>query len=123
MPEGVGEVQDFMPPPRSGAAAHRHRMIRRILAVRGQVRFLVHVAPRFEYARARPRGRAHPARRALPLSRADTRALDSLPVRDRRGPRRSRAHRAPGRGDRHLRARPRRARRDASRVLRRRRRG
>jgi Domain of unknown function (DUF5911) len=28
MPGGVGEVQDFMPPPRSGEAAHRHRMIR-----------------------------------------------------------------------------------------------
>jgi GH15 family glucan-1,4-alpha-glucosidase len=24
MPDGVGEVQDFMPPPRPGAAAHRH---------------------------------------------------------------------------------------------------
>src|SRR5262249_17806518 len=28
-PEGVGEVQDFMPPPRSGITQHRHRMIRR----------------------------------------------------------------------------------------------
>src|SRR6058998_1281046 len=39
MPDGVGEVQDFMPPPRTGQAAHRHRMIRRLVAVRGQVRF------------------------------------------------------------------------------------
>lgn len=53
MPDGVGEVQDFMPPPRPGAAAHRHRLIRRVLAVRGQVRFVVDVAPRFDYARAR----------------------------------------------------------------------
>ena len=53
MPDGVGEVQDFMPPPRTGEAAHRHRMIRRIVAVRGQMRFAVHVAPRFDYARAR----------------------------------------------------------------------
>ena len=53
MPDGVGEVQDFMPPPRSGEAAHRHRMIRRVLAVRGQMRFVVDVAPRFDYARAR----------------------------------------------------------------------
>jgi GH15 family glucan-1,4-alpha-glucosidase len=52
MPDGVGEVQDFMPPPRPGEAAHRHRMIRRVLAVRGQMRFLVEVAPRFDYARA-----------------------------------------------------------------------
>jgi GH15 family glucan-1,4-alpha-glucosidase len=53
MPGGVGEVQDFMPPPRSGEAARRHRMIRRVLAVRGQMRFVVEVAPRFDYARAR----------------------------------------------------------------------
>ena len=53
MPDGVGEVQDFMPPPRSGTAAHRHRMIRRIVAVRGQMRFVVDVAPRFDYARVR----------------------------------------------------------------------
>ena len=52
-PDGVGEVQDFMPPPRTGEAAHRHRMIRRVLAVRGQMRFVVDVAPRFDYARAR----------------------------------------------------------------------
>jgi hypothetical protein len=53
MPDGVGEVQDFMPPPRTGEAAQRHRMIRRVLAVRGQMRFVVDVAPRFDYARAR----------------------------------------------------------------------
>src|ERR687887_575225 len=52
MPDGVGEVQDFMPPPRTGEAAHRHRMIRRVVAVRGQMRFVVDVAPRFDYARA-----------------------------------------------------------------------
>ena len=52
MPDGVGEVQDFMPPAVRGEAAHRHRMIRRVLAVRGQMRFVVDVAPRFDYARA-----------------------------------------------------------------------
>ena len=52
MPDGVGEVQDFMPPARTGEAAHRHRMIRRVLAVRGRMRFGVDVAPRFDYARA-----------------------------------------------------------------------
>ncbi len=52
MPDGVGEVQDFMPLARTGEAAHRHRMIRRIVAVRGQMRFVVDVAPRFDYARA-----------------------------------------------------------------------
>ena len=42
-----------MPPARTGEAPHRHRMIRRVFAVRGQVRFVVDVAPRFDYARAR----------------------------------------------------------------------
>src|SRR6185436_7089269 len=44
-------VQDFMPVPETGAAAHHHRMIRRVLAVRGEMRFVVDVAPRFDYAR------------------------------------------------------------------------
>jgi GH15 family glucan-1,4-alpha-glucosidase len=52
-PDGVGEVQDFMPPARTGEEAHRQRLIRRIVAVRGQMRFGVDVAPRFDYARAR----------------------------------------------------------------------
>jgi GH15 family glucan-1,4-alpha-glucosidase len=51
-PEGVGEVQDFMPIPRGSTAGQRHRTIRRVLAVRGQMRFVVEVAPRFDYARA-----------------------------------------------------------------------
>jgi GH15 family glucan-1,4-alpha-glucosidase len=45
MPEGVGEVQDFMPLPRTGQAAYCHRMIRRVLAVRGQMRMVVDLAP------------------------------------------------------------------------------
>jgi GH15 family glucan-1,4-alpha-glucosidase len=45
--DGVGEVQDFMVP------AHPGRLIRRVLAVRGQMRFVVELAPRFDYARAR----------------------------------------------------------------------
>jgi len=53
MPAGVGEVQDFMVPQPSGEAAHRRRLIRRILAVRGRMRFTVEVAPRFDYGRAR----------------------------------------------------------------------
>ena len=52
-PDGVGEVQDFMPPARTGAAAQRRRVVRRLLAVRGRMRFVVELAPRFDYARAR----------------------------------------------------------------------
>ena len=55
MPDGVAEVQDFMPLPHTSEAAHRHRMIRRVVAVRGQMPFVVDVAPRFDYARARHR--------------------------------------------------------------------
>jgi GH15 family glucan-1,4-alpha-glucosidase len=49
-PDGVGEVQDFMPIQR-GAAAHRHRLIRRVLGVRGEIGFRVDVQPRFNYGR------------------------------------------------------------------------
>lgn len=50
--DGVGEVQDFMPV--TGRAAggdetDRHRLIRRVLCVRGTVPFRVRVAPRFNY--------------------------------------------------------------------------
>jgi GH15 family glucan-1,4-alpha-glucosidase len=50
--DGVGEVQDFMPPARTSAAAHRHRIIRRVVGVRGEMAFTVDVKPRFDYARA-----------------------------------------------------------------------
>ncbi|MDQ0994557.1 glycoside hydrolase family 15 protein [Streptomyces sp. V3I7] len=57
--DGVGEIQDFMPvssdtddphhpvPPRGDTA--RHRLIRRVLCVRGTVPFHALVAPRFNY--------------------------------------------------------------------------
>ena len=47
---GVGEVQDFMPI-QGGVGQHRHRLIRRVLGVRGSMRFRVEVYPRFNYAR------------------------------------------------------------------------
>ena len=47
---GVGEVEDFMPI-QAGVAAHRHRLIRRVLGVRGEIRFRVDVQPRFNYGR------------------------------------------------------------------------
>jgi len=49
-PGGVGEIQDFMPI-EHGAAAHRHRLIRRVLGVRGEMRFRVELQPRFNYGR------------------------------------------------------------------------
>jgi GH15 family glucan-1,4-alpha-glucosidase len=44
-PNGVGEVQDFMP------IGERQRLIRRVLCVRGKMDFLVEVEPRFDYGR------------------------------------------------------------------------
>ena len=37
-PGGVGEVQDFMPIQAVGSPVHRHRLIRRVLGVRGEMR-------------------------------------------------------------------------------------
>ncbi|MDT0458952.1 glycoside hydrolase family 15 protein [Streptomyces sp. DSM 41527] len=48
---GVGEVQDFMPIVDDSHEADRHRLIRRVLCVRGAVPFTARVAPRFDYGR------------------------------------------------------------------------
>jgi GH15 family glucan-1,4-alpha-glucosidase len=45
--DGVGEIQDFMPV--GGQEAQRHRLIRRVLCVRGSMPFLAQVPPRFDY--------------------------------------------------------------------------
>jgi GH15 family glucan-1,4-alpha-glucosidase len=50
-PGGVGELQGFMPIARTRAERHRHRLIRRVVAVRGSVRFRVELQPRFNYGR------------------------------------------------------------------------
>jgi GH15 family glucan-1,4-alpha-glucosidase len=48
--DGVAEVQDFMPISPQGAA-QRHRLVRRVVQVRGEIRFRVDVQPRFDYGR------------------------------------------------------------------------
>ncbi len=50
-PEGVGELQGFMPIARDGEERHRHRLIRRVLCVRGEMRFRLDLQPRFDYGR------------------------------------------------------------------------
>ena len=50
-PAGVGELQGFMPIARDGQERHRHRLIRRVLVVRGEMRFRLELQPRFNYAR------------------------------------------------------------------------
>ncbi|MGK5694464.1 glycoside hydrolase family 15 protein [Streptomyces sp. URMC 128] len=47
--DGVGEVQDFMPLDCEPAEAERHRLIRRVVCVRGSIPFRTRVAPRFDY--------------------------------------------------------------------------
>ncbi|MGW2933365.1 glycoside hydrolase family 15 protein [Streptomyces sp. NPDC001156] len=49
--DGVGEVQDFMPVGENCVECERHRLIRRVLCVRGSLPFRVRVAPRFDYGR------------------------------------------------------------------------
>ncbi|MFD4230340.1 glycoside hydrolase family 15 protein [Streptomyces sp. NPDC058545] len=47
--DGVGEIQDFMPIGDESGETHRHRLIRRLLCVRGSLPFTARVAPRFGY--------------------------------------------------------------------------
>ncbi|MFJ3925041.1 glycoside hydrolase family 15 protein [Streptomyces sp. NPDC090022] len=49
-PDGVGEVVDFMPVI-EGAATDRHRLVRLMRVVRGQMRFVVECRPAFDYGR------------------------------------------------------------------------
>ena len=47
--EGVAEISDFMP---IHPTRHTSRVVRRVKTVRGEIRFAVRCAPRFDYARA-----------------------------------------------------------------------
>jgi GH15 family glucan-1,4-alpha-glucosidase len=51
-PDGVGEVEDFMPIAATGEREHRQRLVRRVVGVRGQVQFQLECAPSFDYGRA-----------------------------------------------------------------------
>jgi GH15 family glucan-1,4-alpha-glucosidase len=50
---GVGEVVDFMPVSSSTSASSRHRIVRMVRCVRGQMTFDVDLAPQFDYGRER----------------------------------------------------------------------
>jgi GH15 family glucan-1,4-alpha-glucosidase len=50
-PDGVGEVQDFMPVI-EGPPADRHRLVRYLRVARGQMEFVLEIEPRFDYGRA-----------------------------------------------------------------------
>jgi GH15 family glucan-1,4-alpha-glucosidase len=50
-PGGVGEVIDFMPVAEPERATDRHRLVRVVRCVRGEMRFVFECAPRFDYGR------------------------------------------------------------------------
>jgi GH15 family glucan-1,4-alpha-glucosidase len=49
-PDGVGEVRDFMPIAGQRATSH-HRLVRLIRVVRGTMKFVADIKPRFDYGR------------------------------------------------------------------------
>ncbi len=51
--DGVAEIEDFMPIETAGVAHHRHRLVRRVVVVRGEMPFQLEVQPRFDYGRER----------------------------------------------------------------------
>jgi GH15 family glucan-1,4-alpha-glucosidase len=51
-PAGVGEVLDFMPVTERPGPSDRHRLVRIVRVVRGEMRFLFECEPRFDYGRA-----------------------------------------------------------------------
>lgn len=51
-PDGVGEIQDFMPAGIAPASHWHHQLIRRVKAVRGSMEFRMRCQPAFDYARA-----------------------------------------------------------------------
>ena len=66
-PDGVGEVHDFMPIHRD--PKHVRKLVRRVVAVRGEMEFEVECRPRFDYGRQRARARAVRRRRGVQLAR------------------------------------------------------
>ena len=50
--DGVGEITDFMPIA-GHEATDRHRLVRQLKVVRGTMRFVAEIKPRFDYGRAK----------------------------------------------------------------------
>ncbi len=65
---GVGEVVDFMPVA-EGPATDRHRIVRLVRVVRGTMRFVAEIEPRFDYARQVAPRRGHGRRRRVRVGR------------------------------------------------------
>ncbi len=50
--KGVGEITDFMPIHATRKGRRRHRIVRRVASVRGEMRFRLYCRPAFDYGRA-----------------------------------------------------------------------
>jgi GH15 family glucan-1,4-alpha-glucosidase len=90
-PGGVGEVQDFMPV-EAQSGMHRHRLIRRVVVVRGAMELALEVQPRFDYGREEHEVEMHPhgvlfraPSLALALEGAIARTMGSQRRLERRG--------------------------------------
>jgi GH15 family glucan-1,4-alpha-glucosidase len=95
-PEGVGEVEDFMPVGQVHDGEHLQRLIRRVVAVRGRMHFELECAPRFDYGRERHSLEPHP-HGALFRAPSCTLALETdTPVEFRGGDARASFALAPG---------------------------
>ena len=68
-PDGVGEVVDFMPIATPERATDRHRIVRLVRVVRGEMEFILECEPRFDYGRASHDVEATDRRGDLPLRR------------------------------------------------------
>jgi GH15 family glucan-1,4-alpha-glucosidase len=89
---GVGEVQDFMPIEQQ-PQLHRHRLIRRVVVVRGAMEFQIEVQPRFDYGREEHEVEMHPhgvlfraPSLTLALEGAIAKTMGSQRRLERRGP-------------------------------------
>ena len=49
--QGVGEILDFMPIVSTTMASDRHKLVRLVRCVRGEMTFAIDIAPRFDYGR------------------------------------------------------------------------
>ncbi len=83
--DGVCEVQDFMPVGEHGQGdKHRQRLIRRVVAVRGEMRVALEIEPAFNYARDQHEVKLH-EHGAVFHSPSLTLALESTAELQRRG--------------------------------------
>ncbi|MEV4363411.1 glycoside hydrolase family 15 protein [Nonomuraea sp. NPDC049625] len=79
--EGMAEVQDFMPVVEEEThEADRHRLIRRLVCVRGSLPFRVLVAPRFDYAAQEHSVRLHDGRATFESSGLSLTLTSTVPL-------------------------------------------